>query len=395
MRLAKAFGAILTAWLGFFLSPAQAQRTATATATTVNGFVVGIVLTDGGSGYTNAPAVTISGGGGSGATATAKISTNGIVLEVVVENTGRGYTTTPTVTFADPPPGKPPFSDGLVAYYPFNGNADDESGNGNNGLVLGAVLTTNRFGVSNSAFRFNVGLLSAIQVKNPNIPFGAAERTISVWCNIDGIDMNTDRAQYLYGYGVFNGGGSVCASAVNQDKVIYFIQQGSGHDYWRSGLDNDLFDKQWHMITFTITSNSASGYCDGKKFNWNGFPPPGTTLNTMQSDLYIGYFSGFYFDGLLDDFRIYNRVLSDQEIEDLYNYEAPIVPEQPVLTIDVKQVRVNMAVKQGRKYQLESSGNLSTWTTNGVPFIAPSSRVTQDFDVTTGARYFRLYEVQP
>ena len=44
---------------------------------------------------------------------------------------------------------------GLVGYWPFNGNANDESGNGNNGTVNGATLTTDRFGSANSAYSFN------------------------------------------------------------------------------------------------------------------------------------------------------------------------------------------------------------------------------------------------
>ena len=44
---------------------------------------------------------------------------------------------------------------GLVAHYPFNGNANDESGNGNDGTVVGATLTTDRFGSPNSAYSFD------------------------------------------------------------------------------------------------------------------------------------------------------------------------------------------------------------------------------------------------
>ena len=44
---------------------------------------------------------------------------------------------------------------GLIAYYPFNGNANDESGNSNNGSVLGASLSGDRFGNENSAYTFN------------------------------------------------------------------------------------------------------------------------------------------------------------------------------------------------------------------------------------------------
>ena len=46
-------------------------------------------------------------------------------------------------------------NDGLVAYYPFNGNADDESGNGNDGIVYGATLTEDRFGNTDSAYYFD------------------------------------------------------------------------------------------------------------------------------------------------------------------------------------------------------------------------------------------------
>ena len=52
---------------------------------------------------------------------------------------------------------KPPdfLKKGLVAYYPFNGNAKDESGNGHDGEVTGATLCTNRFGKADSAFAFD------------------------------------------------------------------------------------------------------------------------------------------------------------------------------------------------------------------------------------------------
>ena len=46
-------------------------------------------------------------------------------------------------------------TDGLVAYYPFNGNANDESGNGNHGTVNGATLTTDRDGNENSSYSFD------------------------------------------------------------------------------------------------------------------------------------------------------------------------------------------------------------------------------------------------
>ena len=54
---------------------------------------------------------------------------------------------------------------GLVAYYGFNGNANDLSGNGNNGTVTGATLTTDRFGNNSSAYSFN-GANNQIAIAN-------------------------------------------------------------------------------------------------------------------------------------------------------------------------------------------------------------------------------------
>ena len=79
----------------------SSPRGATATATVVNGFVVGATITDGGSGYTNTPAVKIIGGGGSGAQAVAVVS-NGVVIAVNFLDAGSGYTSTPLVVI-DPP----------------------------------------------------------------------------------------------------------------------------------------------------------------------------------------------------------------------------------------------------------------------------------------------------
>jgi hypothetical protein len=56
--------------------------------------------------------------------------------------------------------------DGLVGWWPFNGNANDESGNGNHGTVNGATLTEDRFGNLNSAYSFD-GISNYISVNNP------------------------------------------------------------------------------------------------------------------------------------------------------------------------------------------------------------------------------------
>ena len=56
-------------------------------------------------------------------------------------------------------------TNGLVGYWPFNGNANDQSGNGLNGTVTGATLTSDRNGVSNSAYSFNPSIASKISIQ--------------------------------------------------------------------------------------------------------------------------------------------------------------------------------------------------------------------------------------
>jgi hypothetical protein len=75
---------------------------ARASAQVINGFVVGAVLSDSGCGYTNAPSVTITGGGGNGAIATATVS-NGVVVAITVTAAGCCYTNAPTISIGSPP----------------------------------------------------------------------------------------------------------------------------------------------------------------------------------------------------------------------------------------------------------------------------------------------------
>ena len=86
---------------------------ATATATTIAGFVIGSTIINGGSGYTSAPTVTIS-GNGTGAAATASL-TNGVVTGITITSAGSGYTTGATITI-DPPviPFRVEYSSGTI-----------------------------------------------------------------------------------------------------------------------------------------------------------------------------------------------------------------------------------------------------------------------------------------
>ena len=71
-------------------------------------------------------------------------------------------------------------SNGLVGWWPFNGNANDISGNGNNGTVNGATLSNDRYGQSNAAYAFN-GTSQWIDIANSTSLNPTSQLTISVW----------------------------------------------------------------------------------------------------------------------------------------------------------------------------------------------------------------------
>ena len=112
--------------------------------------------------------------------------------------------------------------------------------------------------------------------------------------------------------------------------------------------------------------------------------PPGIT-----APLTIGWAEGGgYFNGKLDDLRIYNRALTTNEIQQLYAYEA-----QPTISVR-KAVSPSFSnLYLGTNYQLQVSTDLSTWTNSGSPFT-PTNTVMdypQYFDVDDwNSLYFRL-----
>jgi hypothetical protein len=93
-------------------------------------------------------------------------------------------------------------TNGLIAYYPFNGNANDESGNGYTGVVYGATLTVDRLGRVDSAYSFN-GTNNYITAAIPNLPAGTAPRTITGWLK----PAPQPHILSAIGYGAGNGNG--------------------------------------------------------------------------------------------------------------------------------------------------------------------------------------------
>ena len=206
--------------------------------------------------------------------------------------------------------------DGLVGYWPFNGNANDESGNGNHGTVNGASLTVDRNGVANSAYSFN-GIDNFIRCSVKNIPINNTNRTISLWCYLNTIP-SPGEGYYFASYGSYQaysyGGNSIGVS--NNSPILTFRYSGYGHPDSYIDYTEKIEIKKWYNLAGKIEDGKVKFYINGSLVSTAN----SKSWNTIFSDFFIGRLvsEDDFTDGILDDISIYNRALSDQEITALY-----------------------------------------------------------------------------
>jgi hypothetical protein len=226
-------------------------------------------------------------------------------------------------------------SNGLIAWYPFNGNMNDESGNGNNGSNNGVYLSTDRFGTVNSSYYFgqNNNGSSGITITNNSIlNFGIGlnkQFSISLWYYEDSLLNIALNGQF----GLLLKKGNLNGNSSGQDYSIY--REGSelgsgcgssslaGGDNCSWGGVNTTSVKNWHNYTVVFNQNigNAGGtknvYIDGVSNSSCNYYSKNATNN---NPLYIGS-AGF--KGKIDDISIWNRTLTQTEIQTLYNGRNP------------------------------------------------------------------------
>ena len=216
---------------------------------------------------------------------------------------------------------------GLVAYYPFGGNAVDHSGFGADGELYNETATTDRLETPQAAYSFSSRQLSGIIAPTESLPTGGSSRTFSVWIKpTPGIKGEFVRGEIL-GYGDVNGSaGSIFESFIWQpDTNVVTLSLGSDTFGWSQDVIGWNFTK-WHHLVWTLSSsNSASLYLDGTKLTVRNPLVAGARLNTTHhSKLIVGYYTGSYFNGGVDDIRIYNRALFSAEVTAIYNFEKSL-----------------------------------------------------------------------
>ncbi|MBN1509809.1 MAG: LamG domain-containing protein [Sedimentisphaerales bacterium] len=210
-------------------------------------------------------------------------------------------------------------SDGLVAWWPFQGNANDASGNGHDGVVYGATLTQDRSGNPDSAYQFD-GTNDYIDIGNGVKP-GLA-MTVSAWVNLDSLDPGiavfrndldqTPSNDYRYGVAVLidNGGGPG-----HIDAQIY---EGFSAPWNRRNKVSDeavVGTGAWHHLAVVFGSmNDIRLYLDGAEIDGYYDGTGSGLLYSSGGHGALGMRSGYYFHGIMDDVAVYSRALSENEI---------------------------------------------------------------------------------
>jgi hypothetical protein len=218
-------------------------------------------------------------------------------------------------------------TNGLVAYYSFNGNADDESGFGKNGVVEGAMLTADRFGRPNSAYSFN-GVNQRITTVGENgLPLGTNDFSMSIWASVDWPGSTSD-FRFLVGNSDFSQFQWNLNTGTN--KAMYFytggpnapVPNGVTGEYLATP---DLFwnNQQWYQLAITRAHNVVTMYRNGVPLGSKLFVT-GNNAAVGLRNLTIGRrVEGSHpFLGRLDDLRVYNRALTADEVAQLYTIEA-------------------------------------------------------------------------
>lgn len=215
-------------------------------------------------------------------------------------------------------------SKGLVGYYPFNGNANDESGNGANATVIGAALTNGLCDGPNTAYAFD-GASSYMTVAGITAP-ADGEFTWSTWiqANDDGKEMWLINRVYAVGKNfctpslVLNMDAAAGAAA-NKTVTLYTYADTEG-THVNSPINSFAAARWTHIVVAKRMDGYGLIYIDGVKVAEE------LCVESQKWDLLVfgadGQIPTFFFDGKMDNIRIYNRVLSESDVGQLYYDEA-------------------------------------------------------------------------
>jgi hypothetical protein len=219
---------------------------------------------------------------------------------------------------------------GLIAYYDFNNNSLDVSGQNNHGIVNGASLTTDRFGNLNSAYLFD-GFNDNIEIQTYANMSPTEGVTISAWIKTtssSGSPVIYERLETNMGFGL---------RLNNLGQLVLSINGGEAEVVSQDVLTTD---KWYHVAgTYDLASGELKLYIYGNLIANTLY---GNEIDyTIEPRNSIGAYGasnpGAYFNGAIDEVRIYDKALSETEVDDLFTSETFQSPGQHVNLLDNNQ----------------------------------------------------------
>jgi hypothetical protein len=231
-------------------------------------------------------------------------------------------------------PEEPAFiKESLVAYYPFNGNANDESGNENDGEVKGATLAADRHGEDGKAYRFD-GKDDYIEVADSSsldLGNGAGkEWTVTIWFKGD-----ITRSGWLLRKGGSGGSHTTDYGVLASSSHRTFVwgtgrsaaTGGNDTNDWMVTPSNNIGTAEWHHVVATYKQGASNAgfkifYIDGQQTGGATSGNRKNPANDGSMRIGAGRQKARWL-GLIDDIRIYNRALSEEQVKTLYDLEKP------------------------------------------------------------------------
>jgi hypothetical protein len=283
-----------------------------------------------------------------------------------------------TISFAQIPSYVP--SNGLVGWWPFNGNANDESGNGNNGTVNGASLTVDRFGVADKAYSFD-GVNDFIEVQDDFNLDLIVDFTISSWIKPNSFGLvNMILSKHDVSLGTNAG---TYAMGLWQDANLSLVNFQAAPNfnpltYPSSTGAIDLNYWQNFTVKYIKSTNSLSYFINGNLvFSTNILFEIDDTNQPLKIGTNTNGSSNInLFSGSLDDIGIWNRALTACEIKDLYYAQ---------LGYSTVDAGADQTICKGDLVTLQGAGGSSLAWDNGVIDGVPFEPAQSGAYVLTGA----------
>lgn len=231
--------------------------------------------------------------------------------------------------------------DGLEAYYPFNGDANDATGNGHDGTVYGgALLTTNRFGGINGAYRFD-GTNDYIAITNTSdFEFSGSSFSIAAWIQVTENNPGLDSFIHLGNqddtsrFSIGKGRGSWTGS-----QIYAQFDDGSQCQVLATSFGTTLPTNTWIHVAAAVNDSTGqlrlyvNGTLQGTATLINfdfGSPSPAKLVFAT------GPQGSNYLSGVLDEICIYDRALSASEVTSLYQLAVPLIKGNGILVHTMK-----------------------------------------------------------